>query len=147
MYSWIDHTSQLELQVEAGTDTEVLEEATRALAERLRRDRDEPGGELVSREVAVQADDGAQLLAAWLEELVLLAEVEGLIAERVQYETLDQRGVRARIEGRRGDPPHLVKAVTYQRLAFEPTDTGWRATVVLDIWPAAGGPTTAERGS
>jgi SHS2 domain-containing protein len=133
MYRWIDHTSELELHVEGDTDTEVLEEATRALAELLRGEGEAPGGELVTREVTVAADDRAQLLAAWLDELVFLAETEAVIPERVQFETLDERGLRARVEGRRADPPHLVKAVTYHRLAFDPTEAGWAATVVLDV--------------
>jgi SHS2 domain-containing protein len=133
MYRWIDHTGELELRVEAATETAVLEDATRALAELLRRDDEARDGEAVTREVTVDADDRAQLLAAWLEELVFLAETEAVIPERVEFETLDDRGLRARVAGRRGQPPHLVKAVTYHRLSFDRTDTGWAATVVLDV--------------
>jgi SHS2 domain-containing protein len=48
---------------------------------------------------------------------------------------LDRRRVRltAELLGVRGDPPHLVKAATYHRLALEPGGSGWRATVVLDV--------------
>jgi SHS2 domain-containing protein len=133
MYRWIDHTSELELHVEGDTHTAVVAEATVALAELLRGDGEMPEGELVTREVTVDADDRAQLLAAWLDELVFLAETEAVIPEGVHFEKLDERGLRARVEGRRGDPPHVVKAVTYQRLAFARTDAGWEATVVLDV--------------
>lgn len=133
MYRWIDHTGELELRVEAATETAVLEDATRALAELLRRDDEARDGEAVTREVTVDADDRAQLLAAWLEELVFLAETEAVIPERVEFETLDDRGLRARVAGRRGQPPHLVKAVTYHRLSFDRTGSGWAATVVLDV--------------
>src|SRR5919202_4315896 len=132
MYRWVDHTSELELRVEAATDGEVLSEATRALAELLRGDAVREGGELVTREVTVEADDRAQLLAAWLDELVFLAETEAVVPEDVRFETLDAHGLRACVEGRRGEPPHLVKAVTYHRLSFDRTDSGWTATVVLD---------------
>ena len=133
MYRWIDHTSELELHVEAASDRAVLEEATDALAELLRRD-DDGRGEPATREVVVEADDRAALLAAWLEELVFLAETEAAIPERVRIEALDEHGLRAKVDVRRADPPHLVKAVTYHRLAFEPTDGGgWTATVVLDV--------------
>jgi SHS2 domain-containing protein len=133
MHRWVDHTSELELHVEAATDGDVLEEATSAVAELLRGDAEAGDGEAVTREVTVDADDRAQLLAAWLEELVFLAETEAVIPESVRFETLDERGLRAHVEGRRGDPPRRVKAVTYHRLAFEQTGAGWAATVVLDV--------------
>jgi hypothetical protein len=39
-----------------------------------------------------------------------------------------------RVGGYRADPPHLVKAVTYHRLAFAPAAAGgYEATVVLDV--------------
>jgi SHS2 domain-containing protein len=132
MYRWIEHTSELELHVEADTDRAVLEDATRALRELLRGDRDSDG-ELVERQVTVDADDRAQLLAAWLDELVFLAETQAVVPERVEFDSLDERGLRARVTGRRGDPPHLVKAVTYHRLRFERSGDGWEATVVLDV--------------
>jgi SHS2 domain-containing protein len=132
MYRWVDHTSELELHVEGATESEVLEEATRALAELLHGDRT-PAGEGVEHEVTVSADDRAGLLVAWLEELVFLAETEAVIPERVRFHTLEERGLRATVEARRGDPPHLVKAVTYHRLSFDRTDSGWHATVVLDV--------------
>jgi SHS2 domain-containing protein len=145
MYRWIEHPSELELHVEAATDTEAVVDATRALSELLTGDRAPAtaGAEAVIREVAVQADDRATLLAAWLEELVLLAETEGAIPEHVFFEVLDQHGIRARVEARTGDPPRLVKAVTYHRLRFDETENGFEATVVLDV----SGPTSPERGS
>jgi SHS2 domain-containing protein len=133
MYRWIDHTSELELRVEAASDSAVLQDATSALAELLRGDEKAAEGEAVTREVTVDADDRAQLLAAWLDELVFLAETEAVIPESVSFETLDERGLRAQVVGRRGEPPHLVKAVTYHRLTFDRTGSGWTATVVLDV--------------
>jgi SHS2 domain-containing protein len=133
MYRWIDHTSELELRVEAETEAGVLHDATRALAELLRGEGRPGAGEPVRREVTVDADDRAQLLAAWLEELVFLAETEAVIPEDVRFETLDERGLRACVDGRLGDPPHLVKAVTYHRLSFDRAGSGWAATVVLDV--------------
>src|SRR5919206_5108323 len=102
MYRWIDHTSELELHVEADTERGVLEDATSALAELLRGDGAAVAGEPVVREVTVAADDRAQLLATWLEELVFLAETEAVVPARVRFETLDERGLRARVDGRRG---------------------------------------------
>ena len=130
MYRWVDHTSEVELEIEAAGEREVLEDAMRALAELLGF---EGSGDEV-RSVAVQAADRPALLAAWLEELVFVAEVEGFVAtDVVELEFLTGHGVRATVAGVVGEPPPLVKAVTYHRLAFAPSGARYVARVVLDV--------------
>lgn len=130
MYRWVDHTAEVELEIDAANEREVLEDASRALAELL-------GFPEVSsderRTVAVTAPDRPALLAAWLEELVFLAESQGFIAGRLLDLELGHDSLRATVGGQIGDPPPLVKAVTYHRLAFAPTDRGYFARVVLDV--------------
>jgi SHS2 domain-containing protein len=93
----------------------------------------EPDGEPFTRELSVEAGDAGALLAAWLEELVFLAEHDGLIAQTARRVEPASGRLSAEVTGRRGRPSHLVKAVTYHRLAVAPVDGGWRATVVLDV--------------
>jgi len=117
--------------VEAGDEPGVFEEAFRALAELLG---DEAGaGELLICEVDASAPDHPALLADWLMEVVFLAETEGLVPERLERLELGERTLSATVAGRRGSPPHLVKAVTYHGLELEPVDGGWRARLVLDV--------------
>jgi SHS2 domain-containing protein len=130
VYRWIDHTAELELHIEAPTAEGVLAEAAAALAELLGGGDGESAG---TRTVAVEAGDRAALLAAFVEELVYLAESEQLVPTQVSAIELGKTHVRAEVEFERGDPPHLVKAVTYHRLAFEPHGPGYRATAVLDV--------------
>jgi SHS2 domain-containing protein len=130
MYGFSEHVGELELWVSAASEEEVFGESARALAEVLD---DGSGGPPEARELAVRGTDRPALLAAWLEELAFLAETEGFVPERVEDVVLGDGGVRARVAGRRGSPPHLVKAVTYHRLSFEPDGAGWRARAVLDV--------------
>ncbi len=136
MFRWVEHTGELELELESTTAEELFAEALAALAELMRNDErlrgSTPTGHL-SREVDIQADDRPALLAAWLEELVFLAETEGFVPEAVETLELDALALRARIRGRPGDPPHLVKAVTYHRLELGRGNGGWRARAVLDV--------------
>jgi SHS2 domain-containing protein len=90
-------------------------------------------GERESLEVVVEGDERATLFAAWLEELSFLAETQGFIPERVEHLALEPGGLRARVSGRRGPTPQLVKAVTHHRLTFEPVEGGWQAVAVLDV--------------
>jgi SHS2 domain-containing protein len=127
-YGWAEHVGELELWVEAPDQAGVFAEALRALGELLAGE-----GASVQHAVTAEGDDRAVLLAAWLEELCFLAETEGFVPETVEELVLEPRRVRARVGGRRGSPPHLVKAVTYHRLSFEPVAGGWRAVAVLDV--------------
>jgi SHS2 domain-containing protein len=130
MYGFSEHVGELELWVSAASEEEVFGESARALAEVLD---DGADGAAEAREITVSGADRPALLAEWLEELAFLAETDGFVPERVEEVVLGASDVHARVAGRRGSPPHLVKAVTYHRLCFEPADGGWRARAVLDV--------------
>jgi SHS2 domain-containing protein len=132
MYRWVDHTAELELRVDASTEQDVFEQALQALGELLGEHSD-GDGEPAAFEVDASAPDRATLLAEWLSELVYLVEAEGFVPERVDELALSADSLEASVSGRRASPPHLVKAVTYHRLALEERDGAWHATVVLDV--------------
>jgi SHS2 domain-containing protein len=133
MHRWVDHTSELELRIEADSEIAVFEEALEALLELLDERLGDRGGERARHEVTASAPDRATLLAEWLSELVYLVETEDFVPERVERLDLGDGDLEARVEGRRTRPPHLVKAVTYHRLEMREHDGSWRATVVLDV--------------
>jgi SHS2 domain-containing protein len=133
VYRWVDHTSEVELEIEAAGEREVFEEAARALAELLGIDPKGAAEATAERRVAARATDRPALLAAWLEELAFLAEAEGFVATRVVELEVEADGLRATVAGVLDEPPPLVKAVTYHRLLFEPRDQRYVARVVLDV--------------
>lgn len=151
VYRWVDHTAELELAIEAPSVEEVLADALAALAELLEpdvaqqprtgaADSDAPrrpnGAAAAGRErraVDVSARDRAGLFAAWLEELVFLAENEGFVGETLIACRLGTEHLETAVEGRMGAPRPVVKAVTYHRLAFESSGAGYVANVVLDV--------------
>ena len=127
-YRWVDHTAELELHVEAPTPELVLLDALHAFAELAG---PATGGPQV-HELELEAQDPASLLAQWLEELVFLAETEGLVPEEAEI-SLRETKLRAVVRGRTGEPRPLVKAVTYHGLALAHEDGLWRGRVVLDV--------------
>jgi SHS2 domain-containing protein len=131
MHRWVDHTAELELELSAPDEAGVFAEALAAVAELL--SDAEPGGDPVSRDVAVESADRPALLADWLGELLFLAETEDLVPERAGELHLDGNRLRARVQGRRGAVRPYVKAVTYHGLVLEPAGGGWHARVVLDV--------------
>jgi SHS2 domain-containing protein len=129
-YRWVDHTAELELEVEAATEALVFREAAAALSELLD---DGAGGQDVVIDLELDGDDRALLLADWLDELVYRAETDGVVLETVEGLALGDRGLRATIRGHRGGRQRLVKGITHHRLSFEPRGRGFRAVVVIDV--------------
>lgn len=128
MYRFVEHTAELEVELEADSPEGVLEEALRAFAELAG-----PGaGDVVERRIDLTAPDLPALLAAWLDELVYLADAERLVPESADVSVTGSR-VAGLVRGRRGEPRPLVKAVTLHRLRFRPEDGVWRGRVVLDV--------------
>jgi SHS2 domain-containing protein len=130
VYRWIDHTGELELELEASTEEEVFADALAAFAELVG---DGGGTDSERREIELEGDDRDLLLADWLEELVYLADAQQFVPQRVTDFHLEAGRLRATVHGRRGNPSPLVKAVTRHRLSFESGATGVRARVVLDV--------------
>ncbi len=136
MFRWVDHTAELELEIEAATEEGVFADALAGLAELLATEPKRElgaGPEPEKRRLSVEAEDRPALLAAWMEELVFLAETDGFEPVAVETLELGPRSVQATVTGRLGQPPPLVKGVTYHRLSFVPGGAGYRATVVLDV--------------
>jgi SHS2 domain-containing protein len=136
VHRWVEHGGELELEIEAGSERGVFEEALAALggllAERA------GGGEGTGagparHDVSASAPDRDTLLAEWLSELAYLAESEGFVPHRVERLELAGNALEATVVGRRASPPHLVKAVTYHRLGMWEDDETWCARVIFDV--------------
>ena len=131
MYRWIEHTSELELAIDAPTEAAVYADAFAAYVELVREDE---SLDRERREIELRSAERATLLADWLEELVYLADVQQFVPVRLTDLQLEDGGLRGTVRGHQGEPRALVKAVTRHRLAFEPDGSGgWHATVVLDV--------------
>jgi SHS2 domain-containing protein len=132
VYRWIEHTGELELELEADAERGVFEAGFDAMRELLAGDA-EGDERAVRREIALAGVDRAVMLADWLAELAYLAETEGLVPRWLAAFNLTEAGLEALVEGSEGEPPHLVKAVTYHRLALRRVGDRWHATVILDV--------------
>jgi len=128
-HRFVEHTGELELCVEAPTEAGVFEEVLAAFRTLV----DSEGGVPTRHDLDVAALDRALLLVAWLDELVFLAEVEDFVPDRVVSLALEDDRLRATVEGRRGRPVQLVKAVTLNSLELREEGGRWHARVVLDV--------------
>jgi SHS2 domain-containing protein len=131
VFRWLDHTGEMELEIEAPDEAAIFGDAVAALAELTA---GEPcGGETVTIELEVAAGDRGALLAEFLNELLFRAETERFVPTRLARVSLAGDRLVARVDGRRGAVSPLVKGVTYHRLRYARTASGWQAGVVLDV--------------
>lgn len=131
-YRWVEHTAELQLEIDAPTEEAVFADALAALGELLVEDALSQPGDVVSLEVTLAGTDRALLLADWLDELVFHAETEGLVP--VGVERIELNGsLTAVIRAFRAASRPLVKGITHHGLAFDRAGAGFRATVVLDV--------------
>jgi SHS2 domain-containing protein len=129
-FRWVEHTGELEVELEADSERGLFEAGFEALRELLGGDEAATGLEC---RVEVRNGDRASLLADWLGELAFLGETRGLVPGRLAALELLPDGLRATVEGSAGSPPHLVKGATYHRLRLERPGGRWLARVVLDV--------------
>lgn len=129
-HRFADHTGEVELLTEAGSEAEIFAEVARAFAELVDRG---SAGRPGRRHVALRAEDRAALLVDWVNELVYLAEVDGFVPGRAEIR-IDGATLDASLTGRLdAAPANLVKAATLSGLEFEEGPDGWRARLVLDV--------------
>lgn len=91
-------------------------------------------GQDIEREVMLEAYDAESLLVDWLSELAYWAEMEQLIINIVDIETISETHLAATVKG--GKALLLdkhIKAVTYHNLAIENRGAGLEVTIVFDV--------------
>jgi SHS2 domain-containing protein len=130
MYTWVDHTAELELAIRASTREEVFGEALHAFAQLVGHN---AGGPPAEHSVTVSARDAPALLAEWLGELIYLAETQDFVPDELIALELEDHELTARITGRVDNPSHLIKSVTYHNLELKSEGGRWAARVVLDV--------------
>lgn len=88
-------------------------------------------------DVKVTAEDQAELLVAWLNELIYIFEVENVLFKRFEVGELTETRLRVTCYGETIDPERHkmkvgVKAATYHMLKIDKGD-GFRVQVLFDI--------------
>lgn len=139
-FRFVDHTAELQLELEAPTREAAFAEAVAAVAQLFAErtpTETEPADARPAesrREVSAHAADDAALLAAWLEELLFAVETEGLVPQGATQLQVGEGVVQGLVDFAAGSPLHLVKGVTYHDLALgRAGDGSWRGRVVLDV--------------
>lgn len=136
----LEHTADVGFEVEAASPAEVFEAAASALLRVIFESELPQRGRRTVR-LVLQATDLEALLVRWLDELIYLVQTRGDVPVRTrvrlsaapqgprleaELELLPFEAVADRFAGE-------VKAATYHGLKLKKTETGWTASVILDV--------------
>jgi SHS2 domain-containing protein len=133
-----EHTADVGLRVRGGSLDDVFRTAAEGLFDYVVANRDAVR-DLDRESVELAGDDPADLLAAWLNELIFRCETRHRLYARFDVAVgADGRHLRAEIGGESIDRDrhvldHEVKAVTRHGLSLLPEGRGWLAEMILDI--------------
>jgi SHS2 domain-containing protein len=132
-HRFLEHTSEVQLEIGAPDLDRLLVEAGRALADILLDGPPRPAqGE--AREIELRSTDREALLVAWLNELLFVAETELRVAS--EFDVLEATDTQLRIRVR-GVPievtPSRVKAATHHDLEITERAGELVARVILDL--------------
>jgi len=134
-YQEVEHTADWALHVWAPSLAELFEDAARGMfhlagaAPAVARS---TAG--ARRSIELSAGDAESLLVAWLQELLYLNEMEGVIFDRLNIESLAPTRLKATVWTRpAGRPEKAIKAVTYHNLAIRQADSGYSVNLVFDV--------------
>ena len=131
-----DHTSDIGMEVSAGTREALFETAALGLFDILCRvERVEPRIEYV---FSVSAGDAEELLVAWLGELLSHHDAEGMLFSTFSVRFDGPHTLSATASGESYDPTRHeikteLKAVTYHQVSLHQSREGWCARVVIDV--------------
>lgn len=94
--------------------------------------------ETTKRVITVEGSDLEQLMVNWLNELLYLHDVEGLLFKRFEVQEVADDHLKALIFGECYDPDHhiietAVKAVTYHQIQVVNENSKWRAMIIIDL--------------
>jgi SHS2 domain-containing protein len=132
VHRFLDHTGELEVELEAPTAEGLFAEAAAAVGELLN-DGERPGGERRSwTEICLEAPARDRLLVDFIEELVFLAEREGMVPASAEV-SLQGTELKARVGLIDRPPVPLVKAATLHNLTYVEEPDRVLARVVLDV--------------
>jgi SHS2 domain-containing protein len=132
-HRWVDHTSEVQLQVGAESLGGLAAEAGRALGLLLLRGAAaEPSGP--PRTLEVESADREALLVDWLNEILFVAETESWVPLEFEVQVASPTTLRAAARGVTvEEPPVHVKAATFHGLRVAEGEDGLHAEVIFDV--------------
>lgn len=134
-YRFLEHTADVGIEIRSPSLEGVYEIAGGALFDLIAKPQ---GGERAPRTVTSKGGEPEVLLANFLNDLLLLFEVEGLLFRELRARKMEEGrlvvdALCERLDPQRHKIETVVKAATLHDVLVEKEGDGWRARVFLDL--------------
>ncbi|MEJ2199948.1 MAG: archease [Desulfuromonadaceae bacterium] len=135
-YRLLAHTADMGIEATGASPQEVFVAAARGLQAMMFSRA--PIAAVREVPVTVHGTDQAELLVAWLGEILYLFEVQQLapsdyIIDDIRHDTLNGRVMGEAFDPDRHPIEREVKAITYHQVRVWKEKSGWRARVYVDL--------------
>jgi len=135
-YRFLPHTADILLELTAPDLAGLFADATSVV--RVLLVGNSPVEPLESRSVTVRAEGADELLLQFMSELFTEFQLSTFVPTKLEIHEVASCELRGLLRGElfddaRHEPQPEVKAVTRHRLEVVRSDSGWRATVLLDM--------------
>ena len=135
-YELIEHTADIGIRVKGGDLKGLFRNAALAMFEILAKQIKPAQKNSEKINLKQKADNPEELFINWLNELLSLSAVKGLIFYDFQINKIGKFILEATLLGSSIENYKInteIKAATYHGLKFEETESGWQAEVILDV--------------
>jgi SHS2 domain-containing protein len=136
MYKLVEHTADIGIEAWADSAERVLLDMAQGMKALMFGD--SQASAKLTTEIVLQAEESAELLVRWLNEIAYWCEKDNLVPAGFSVDLLSDTDLRATVSGEPFDPlrhsvERQVKSVTYHRACLEELAQGWHARVYVDL--------------
>jgi SHS2 domain-containing protein len=134
----IEHTADVGISVRASTREDLYSKASLAMFALMAERKNNAPAQLHSQTISVMlsAANREELLVNWLNELLSLSAVKGVVFLSFVFDELSDTNLRAtaQTEGIKHYQVNTeIKAATYHELSVEHNQSEWKARVIFDV--------------
>jgi SHS2 domain-containing protein len=136
-YELLEHTADIGIRVAAQDLPGLFRAAALAMFD-ITAERKTQIEESAKKEITIRlkTEDLEELLISWLNELLSLSSVKGLIFSEFRFAKLEKCSLEAVAAGEDISNYQVnaeIKAATYHQLRIEETKSGWQAEIIFDV--------------
>ncbi len=132
----LEHTADMGIEAWASSLEGVFNETARGLRALIVGD--SPTRGTLQHRVTLAGGDDAELLVAWLNEIIYHFDTTNLVPDSFQIDRIEKGCLQATIRGEKFNPEkHMIerqaKAATYHQLLLEKSAGGWHTRIYIDL--------------
>ena len=134
-YKILEHTADIRIRVEAKDLKTLFSQAARAMFDIIAEKKTALGAKKVELSISQKAQDLEELFINWLNELLSLYSVRGVVFSDFKIKNLASDSLEAIAGGEKASGYKInkeIKAATYHGLQIAKSGNGWKAEVIFD---------------